>query len=138
MKDGGLRGIFRNHFRNWQWSSIESAGTVSGVPDGEFCAPGGIQGWIEFKQTHINHVSIRPLQVAWIDRRTRLGGNVWIAVRRVPTSHQEWGADQLWLMNGDQVLALQKGGLDNVHAWRWDGGPGMWNFDEVMNILLKI
>lgn len=138
MKDGGLRGIFRKQFPRWQWSSIESAGTVSGVPDSEFCAPGGIQGWIEFKQTHIKHVSIRPLQVSWIDRRSRLGGNVWIAVRRTPVSQQEAGADELWLLEGNQVLALQKGGLDFVHGVMWMGGPSMWNFDEVRNILLKI
>ena len=68
MKDGDLRTIFRIRFKNYQWSSVETAGTASGVPDSEFCTPNGVQGWIEFKQTHIHQVGIRPFQVAWLMR----------------------------------------------------------------------
>jgi hypothetical protein len=131
MKDGDLRTIFRVRFRNWQWSSVETAGTASGVPDSEFCTPHGIQGWIEFKQTHIYRVNIRPFQVSWLMRRCRYGGNAWVAVRRTPNSKKEAGVDQLWLMNGDQAQALAEGGLECVHATMWEGGPSNWNWDEI-------
>src|SRR5215831_14787610 len=126
MKDGDLRYLFRIRFRSWQWTSVETAGTASGIPDSEFCSPEGIQGWIEFKQTHIYRVNIRPFQVTWLMRRCRYGGNAWIAVRRVPQSQKETGVDDLWLMRGDQALALHEGGLENVSAVCWHGGEGNW------------
>ena len=131
MKDGDLRTIFRIRFKNFQWTSIETAGTASGVPDSEFCTPNGVQGWIEFKQTHIHQVDIRPFQVAWLMRRCRYGGNAWIAVRRTPNSKREAGVDQLWLMRGDQAQALAEGGLECVYATWWGGGPNNWSWDEI-------
>src|SRR5262249_14213775 len=135
MKDGGLRTIFRVKFKDWQWSSVETAGTASGVPDSEFCSPVGVQGWIEFKQTSINAVGLRPFQMAWLMQRHRYGGHAWIAVRRVPRSAREEGVDDLWLMDASQAKALYEGGLENVSAWCWHGGPGAWNFGEIRNIL---
>src|SRR6516225_6447642 len=131
MKDGDLRTIFRVRFRDWQWTSVETAGTASGVPDSEFCTPNGIQGWLEFKQTHIYQVGIRPFQVAWLMRRCRYGGNAWIAVRRTGRDKK----DQLWLMKGDQAEALHNNGLEGVHCWVWEGGPSGWNFDEIGSLL---
>ena len=135
MKDGDLRAIFRMRFKDWQWSSIETAGTASGVPDSEFCTPFGAQGWIEFKQTHANQVSIRPFQVAWLMKRCRYGGNAWIAVRRTPNSQREAGVDELWLMRGDQAEALFDNGLSGVFAHCWSDGPGTWNFVEIYKLL---
>jgi hypothetical protein len=135
MKDGELRKTFRIRFGGWQWISVETAGTATGVPDSEFCSPEGVQGWIEFKKTHANAVGISPFQVAWLMRRCRYGGNAWIAVRRTPKSQREAGVDQLWLMRGDQAQALFDGGLDNISGWCWEGGEGNWNFPEIRNIL---
>jgi hypothetical protein len=135
MKDGDLRSLFRGQFKLWHWSSIETAGTASGVPDSEFCTPFGIQGWIEFKQTHINRVRLGPFQVGWIDKRSRYGGNVWIAVRRQPNSQREAGIDDLWLIHGSQVCALAEGGLENITAMCWHDGPNNWNWGEIGNIL---
>jgi hypothetical protein len=135
MKDGGLRYIFRTRFRSFQWTSVETAGTASGVPDSEFCTPYGIQGWIEFKQTSIYRVNIRPFQVAWLDQRCRYGGNAWIAIRRIPHSQREEGVDDLWFMSGDQAKALEEGGLENTYAKVWHGGEKNWNFHEIHNIL---
>jgi hypothetical protein len=134
-KDGGLRTIFRIRLVSWQWTSVETAGTASGVPDSEFCSPMGIQGWIEFKQTSIYAVGLRPFQVAWLMRRCRYGGNAWIAVRRIPTSQKETGVDDLWLMRGDQAQALFDGGLENTYAKCWHGGEKNWNFQEISDIL---
>jgi hypothetical protein len=136
MKDGGLRPLFRNKFRQWQWTSVETAGTATGVPDSEFCSQTGHQGWIEFKQTKIFHVGIQPLQVAWLMRRCRYGGNAWIAVRRTPTAKIHEGVDELWFMRGDQAEALFHNGLgDQIHAKSWPGGPSNWNWEEIAAIL---
>jgi len=132
MKDGGLRQIFRSEFRPWQWSTIEVGATAGGIPDNEFCTPTGTQGWIEFKQTHIWYVQIKPLQVAWLMRRCRYGGRAWIGVRRWRNVDCE---DQLWLMKGDQAEALCREGLQGVHAYCWEGGPGNWNFKEIGDML---
>lgn len=137
MKDGDLRTLFRNKLRQFQWTSIETAGSASGVPDAEYCTPEGIQGWVEFKVTKIYYVHIKPLQVSWIDRRARYGGNVWIAVRRVPIAQIHTGVDELWLMHGRQAQALEKGGLQNTRAIRWFGGPSSWNYDQIADILSR-
>jgi hypothetical protein len=131
MSDGGLRPLFRYKFRRWQWTSIETAFSASGVPDSEFCTPDGVQGWVEFKKCSAFYVQIKPFQVAWLDRRCRYGGNAWIAVRRMHKS----GADELWLMKGDQAVPLSQCGLDGVEAWMWEGGPTNWNFTEIGNML---
>jgi hypothetical protein len=139
MKDGDLRTIFRSELARFQWTSVETAGTASGVPDSEFCTPEGIQGWIEFKHTSIFAVHVRPLQVAWIMRRSRYGGNTWIAVRREPTAKKYEGVDELWLMRGDQAETLFQNGLEYTHAMVWSNGPRNWNWNEIANILnLKI
>jgi hypothetical protein len=127
LNDGGLRSIFRHQLKGYQWTSIETAFSASGVPDSEFCTPTGVQGWIEFKQTRIWHVQVKPFQVAWLMQRCRYGGNAWIAVRRMHKS----GADELWLMKGDQAEALHYHGLKEVRAETWEGGPSRWNFNEI-------
>jgi hypothetical protein len=130
-KDGGLRSIFRRKLHTFHWNTIEVGILGSGIPDNEFCTPTGVQAWIEFKQTHIFQVKFQPFQAPWLDRRCRYGGNAWIAVRRRPQSQREAGADELWLIRGDQALALQKDGLEYVHATVWEGGPSHWNFNEI-------
>jgi hypothetical protein len=135
MKDGGLRAIFRNKLRSFHWTSIETAGTATGVPDSEFCTPEGVQGWIEYKQTHIWYVKFQPFQVSWLDKRSRYGGRAWIAVRRVPRAKKHGNADELWLMKADQAVALEKFGLEFVSAWMWNGGEGNWNWEEIRSLL---
>src|SRR5262249_50106411 len=130
MRDGGLRSIFRKELHWYQWTSVETGLTAGGVPDSEFCTTNGTQGWIEFKQTKIYYVQIKPLQIAWLMRRTRMGGNAWIAVRRTNKS-----SDELWLMSGDQAVNLHVNGLEGTSAWCWKEGPSFWNFEEVHSIL---
>jgi hypothetical protein len=137
IKDGGLRYLFRKKFNTWQWSSIETAGTASGVPDSEFCTPTGCQGWIEFKKTHIFYVQFQPFQVPWLERRCRMGGNAWIAVRRLPKAKKYNGVDELWLMKGSQAQALEELGLQGVDCIIWHGGPNNWNYDEISKYLTK-
>ena len=81
--DGGLRALFRQNIPTFMWTSIETGGTGRGISDSNYLAAGGIEGWIEYKTTTIHAVGMRPEQVGWIDRRHRLGGRVWIAIRQV-------------------------------------------------------
>lgn len=133
ISDGGLRPLFRQKFRQWQWTSIETAFSASGVPDSEFCTPTGISGWVEFKKTNIYYVKIKPFQVSWLMRRCRYGGNAWIAVRRLRQD-----TDELWLMFGDQAEALHYEGLEGISGWCWSGGPSNWNFNEVGSLLQRL
>jgi len=135
MKDGDLRPLFRSKIRNWQWTSIETAGSATGVPDSEFCTPIGISGWLEFKHTKAFYVHISPLQIAWLLQRDRYGGRAFIAVRRIPKAAKYEGVDELWLMKGSQAETLHYHGLESVIAQKWDGGPSKWNWDQIINTL---
>jgi hypothetical protein len=82
QRDGGLRTTFQKYLPDAHWQSIETYGVGTGVPDCEFCFPGGYQGWVEFKVARLSATTLTPQQAAWIDRRVRVGGRVFIAVRK--------------------------------------------------------
>lgn len=115
--DDGLRALFHQNLKRAQWTPIETGSTAAGVPDSEFCFPGGIQGWVEHKRAKANAIVIRDMQIGWIERRVRLGGRVFIAVKR---------RKELFLYHGKDVRALKIGGLNGAHPlgkwtspWRW-------------------
>ena len=80
--DGGLRALFHENMKTAQWTAIETGAVSRGIPDTEYCFPGGVSGWIEFKRCRGNIVKYQPGQIAWIERRARLGGRVFVAVLR--------------------------------------------------------
>lgn len=124
--DGGLRQIFKAKLAvDAQWTTIETGAVALGVPDSEFCFAGGAQGWVEFKATNHWRPKIREMQVQWIDKRARLGGNVWIAVRRM--------GSELWLVPGSMVVELSDGGLEAVfgRCLVWYGGPVSWPWKAI-------
>ena len=128
--DGGLRALFKKRLPSWQWTAIESGVTSPGVPDAEYCTDRGVTGWVEFKAVTGWKPVIRPLQVAWIDRRARIGGRVFIAVRRRSTA----GDDELWIVPGSCVKPLCDVGLKSpklLGVCRMSGGPDAWHFDVV-------
>lgn len=128
--DGGLRVIFREHLRAFGYDtlSIESRGTMTGVPDLNFCVD-GIEGWIEFKRADARlRCTIRPAQIAWMFRRAGAGGRVFIAVR------DDYGAlrSRLWLYRGTAAEALAARALPEVlHLGCWTGGPSHWDWQEL-------
>ena len=134
--DAGLRSLFRARIVGWQWSSVESGGTAAGIPDSEYCDPNGVQGWIEYKRTAAWAVTFRPLQVAWISRRARLGGRVSIAVRRLNLKAH---VDELWLTDGQWVQELSDNGLRVVSSVSHihQGGPSEWNWAHITDWLLR-
>lgn len=143
MIDGGLRPLFRQHLRRgFDWQSVETGGTGSGVPDSNFCTligPGagiGIEGWVEYKKTDAWAVGLATFQVGWHLRRWRYGGWTLIAVRRQHDGGPRKGApvDELWVYEGRCAAELATHGLQCTHInplGVWSGGPASWNWDEV-------
>jgi len=126
--DGHLRVLFRTHLRvNFDWQAVETWGVGAGVPDGNFCSS-GVEGWIEFKGARGWKVPIDPTQVAWIERRRRAGGRVFIGVRKDRA---------LYLFHGDRARELLEGDLRSVTPLAvWDGGPAKWDWAAVAECLL--
>jgi hypothetical protein len=136
--DGGLRPIFRQRLRQFHWTSIETGGTGQGIADSNYLHEGGIEGWIEFKQTEGWSPEIDPHQVAWIFRRARLGGRAMVAVRRRHAGGPRRGApvDELYVVPGRSVRELRARGLLHVPHWRTAGGPAAWDWPGVAGLLL--
>jgi hypothetical protein len=128
VSDGQLRQIFRKHLPEAHWQAIETWSTGQGVPDVEYCFPGGACGWIENKATQGWKVDVRPHQVAWIERRIRSGGRVFVAIRRK--------GDELWLFPGDEVRRISEEGIKALQPiLLCCSGPAHWNWGKVREIL---
>jgi hypothetical protein len=132
--DDGLRPLFFKHLkRDCQWTPIETGDITGGVPDAEFMFEGGHQGWIEFKATDGWKPVFRPLQVAWIDRRSRLHGNVWIATRRRVKQ-----VDDLYITPGYHVKDLSANGFTEsvlTDSYCFTGGPKKWIWSAIRRVL---
>lgn len=140
MSDGGLRKSFSDHLTDGHWQAVETWSTGQGVPDTNYCFPGGIEGWIEFKKTEGWRIDISAEQVAWAERRIRLGGRVFLGVRRqVEAGRRREKADELWLFTGLAARFLISGRLQEAsHLFgRWDGGPRAWPWVQIRNILIS-
>lgn len=128
--DGGLRSAFKDHLKGWHFTPIETGAIVSGVPDAEYCSPGGVSGWIEFKYVSAAKglvVGLRPAQVSWIDRRVRLGGRAFIAIQR---------KDELFLYSGVGVKELKRDGLASQLGLLYHGHQrNGWDWDAIRGIL---
>lgn len=115
--DGGLRALFRKNLPTAMWQSIETGGTGLGVPDAYYCFPNGVCGWIEFKLTKGYAVGLRPEQVGWAERHSRMGGRTTIAVRRHAEAGKRRAAvDELYLFEGTEARQLKESGLNRLAA----------------------
>ena len=138
-RDGGLRQLFPEHLREAHWQAIETSSTGWGVPDSEYCFPGGATGWIEYKLcTTPKGVVITPGQVAWAERRARMGGRASLAVRyRHARMTRRAARDRLLLYGPEAVRHVMERGLA-VEPWGvWDGGPAAWDWDKVRTFLTR-
>lgn len=136
-RDGGLRQLFATHMREAHWQAVETGSTGQGIPDHEYCFPNGRSGWIEYKLTDANAVNIRAEQVAWIERRVRVGGRVFIGVRRrCDAGVRRKARDELHIFRGAMARALMVHGLSGpvAEAW-WPDGPAKWDWDDVRRII---
>jgi len=142
IRDGDLRSLFHDNLPEFDWAVIETGPTTPGVPDAN-AAGHGVEFWIEMKATKSYSVRFQQFQVAWIHRRVRAGGRVWIAVRRSHGGGPRRGpaVDELWLVSGRHVLGLEEEGLFqlamyNVIAGSWAEGPSRWDWSAVRDILV--
>lgn len=129
--DGGLGKIFREHLPKIHWVRIETM-TGRGVPDLNYCGAGK-EGWVETKLAKGWMVGLRPEQVAWLMRRHRAGGKVFIAVRRKNKT-----ADQLFIVRGEHAATLLEEGLQGTPcSLLGEGYPVIWDWPAIKEILLS-
>lgn len=137
MKDGNLRNLLQKHLPNFHWVTIESGFVSRGVPDLNGCT-NGHDFWVECKKTKSWTVVVRPEQIAWIEKRIRYGGKVFIAVRRQNITKQN-SADELWLLDGTAARPLRSAGLNVLPAHiilgRWPGGPAAWPWPAIAGLI---
>jgi hypothetical protein len=130
MRDGGLRQLFRRKFPEIHFQSIE-IGFDRGIPDTNYCCE-KIEGWIEFKFTRGIKVNLSWEQVAWIEKRIRSGGRVYIGVRF--RSRKE---DTLWIIHGEMARRLKEQGFSpNAALAVLEGGPRNWDWKLVRELIL--
>ena len=110
--------------------------TGRGIPDSNGCYQ-GCEFWVEYKTTSRWSVDLRPEQVGWILRRTRAGGCVWVAVRRLcPGGPRTAAADELWVFKGSVVKELKEKGLRGVAPEAlYPGGPAKWPWATMLTLL---
>jgi len=137
--DGDLHKLFRHYIPAADWQRIESGAIGIGVPDLNGCLS-SVEVWIENKKTTTWKVhNIQPAQVAWIERRARKGGRVFVAVRQLSASVSK-PRDSLWLLSWRAPRFLIQGGSlmglppEDVHVLS-AGGPAKWDWRDVENIL---
>lgn len=139
MTDGNLRQLIQKHIPHVHWQAIETGRTGRGIPDLNYCN-NGIEGWIECKQTSGWKVQVQAEQVAWIERRIRNGGRVYIAVRRKAPSGPRRGppVDEFMLFNGSLARELKNGPVKHFLALVYGhGGPSHWPWAGIEQTLLK-
>lgn len=154
--DDGLRPLFHANVAA-DWQAIETGMVGRGIPDSNFClkAPHrGVEGWLECKWTDGWSVTLRPEQVAWLTRRARAGGRVFVAVRRHHAGGPRRGppADELWLLGGGSAVELLRDGLRpfltlpalatstaprGALLGRWSGGPRAWDWAAVARLMAR-
>lgn len=130
--DGGLRQLEMKYITGAHFQSIETWSTGQGVPDVNVCI-GGVESWIENKQTRFNVLNISSQQIAWIERRIRNGGRVFIAVRRHTLAGPRKGksVDELIVFAGRDVRLLAQFGVAGAAPiLRSIGGPAKWDWSR--------
>lgn len=140
--DGGLRDLFRENIGHCHWTPIETGAVGPGTPDAEFCMDGGVQGWIEYKQTDGWAVTLRPAQVAWLMERALRGGRAYIGVRRRTTGGPRTSpADELWLCRAGAARVLKREGLracpPAALLGKWTGGEDAWDWAAIRKALTR-
>lgn len=135
--DGGLRSVMVTNLRKLggHYQPIETGLIATGVLDFNYCV-NGQAGWVECKRTAGWAVKIDPAQVGWADQRTRNGGRVFLAVRRL----KEGAFDELWLcrhtafrklISGTKLKELSPIDIEGI----WHDGPAHWDWPTIAKAL---
>lgn len=145
--DGKLRILFRKYLRepDFVWTSIETGGTGKGIADSNYLAMDmfadrSVEGWVEYKFTRHYSVDLRPEQIGWALKRSRMRGRAWIAVRSTRSGGPRSSpADELWLIPGRLAIEAKSGGLLDPRvvdsSWHWEGSPSTWDWEQVAALL---
>lgn len=146
MSDANLRQLEMKWLKNVHWQPIETWSTGQGVPDVNGCS-NGVEAWIENKWTKGWKVDTSPHQIAWIERRVRNGGRVFIAVRRLTVAGPRKGkaVDELYLFKGADVRLLAELGIGYCKAdfsearslLSCEGGPAAWDWNAFHGIVFS-
>lgn len=140
-KDGGLKGVFRSKLTDIHWQAIESPITGAGTPDMNGCAEDTGEFWVENKRCDANAVPIDSFQVGWHERRIRMGGRTFLAVRLLATAGPRKGGarDELYLYRGEDIRLVFLNGLRGaLPMYSGVGGPSKWDWKKVRQILRKL
>lgn len=111
--------IFRKRIKDFSspcgfgchWQSVESSATGQGIPDLNGCHA-GVDVWLEIKYTeHLKtkNIGLKPQQIAWIYKRAKAGGNIWIALY-MQTAKRSVGFLYLW--QGKEVQKVAEHGTE--------------------------
>lgn len=138
--DGGLRALMQTHLPEIHWQAIETWSTGQGVPDANGCLDGK-EFWLENKRTFGWKVDLSAQQIAWLERRARAGGRVFVAVRRMSAAGPRKGgaSDALYIFRGTDARTLAREGLQSATLMPLCssfGGPKSWDWAEVKRILI--
>jgi hypothetical protein len=138
--DNGLRLIFRQYMREGMfWTTVETGLTAAGVPDSNYLARGGIEGWLELKACEANAVKVRAEQIGWHSRRARYGGRSWFGIRKQHAGGKRLGVaiDELYMVAGCYAQELSEEGLDCGRAlFMGGGGPPCWQWRKAHGLLI--
>jgi len=136
--DGDLWKSIRDHVRDAHWQRVETGEMGRGVPDLNGCM-NGVEIWAELKFTRIWSVNVRPEQVAWIERRVRAGGRVFLIVRRRHSGGPVKGSpeDEMLIYSGDCTRVVAALGIlrGPPPLLRESGGPSCWDWGRVRDVL---
>jgi len=143
IADAGLRRIVQDNLSKgdgWLWTAVETGGTHAGVPDSFWAhEPTQTSGWVEHKATSGWAVTMRPHQIAWMERHARAGVRCHILVRAMGSGSAKKKGDSLWVIDGAAARHLAGVGLgdlpDGAVLGYWAGGPSDWDWGLVRKIL---
>jgi len=117
MSEAGLWKLVRANIKDADLQRLESGMTSRGIPDINGCKD-GTEFWVELKYTTTKKVAIRPEQVAWLLRRSKVGGRTFVLVKT---------PKELYLYPGSLARELADDGLNVAPYHVWDIKAVDWN-----------
>ncbi len=84
------------------WQRIETGSTGTGIPDVNVCHLGQ-DIWIVLKLVKGRKVDLSPTQVAWLTKRSRVGGVTWIMARHTYDGPKIGKGDAIYLWPGSMA-----------------------------------
>jgi len=143
IADSGLRRVVQTYLpkaKGWLWTPLETGATQAGVPDSFWAhEPTQTHGWIEHKATGGWAVTVRPHQIAWIERHVEAGVHCMVLIRAGGVGSTLSEGDALWAIDGAAIRLLAEMGLRQLPGsavlGRWNGEPHSWDWVEVQRLL---